>query len=252
MADLARAGRARDLARTLALGQVDGELLSLTAVDISSDMLRVARQHLRDTVPGLDRIMHRQRREPMPDGRARDAVEMVVDVLDHRLRLIKADAQEVLPPPPAIHGVPPPVDGKYDTVIQTFGLCSVEDPSKLLAKMAAAVRPDTGRILLIEHGRGSYDFINKKLLDRFAQRHFQRYGCWWNRDIAATLEQATEDIPGLEIVSLERPNWYHAGTTMLIELKVNSALTQSREGIRATSKTGWTVLWDRMTGTTSS
>ena len=35
---------------------------------------------------------------------------------------------------------------KYDTIIQTFGLCSVADPGRLLANMAAKVQPDTGRL----------------------------------------------------------------------------------------------------------
>jgi methyltransferase OMS1, mitochondrial len=40
-----------------------------------------------------------------------------------------------------------------------------------------------GQLLLLEHGRSSWDFINA-LLDRDAPQHYQKWGCWWNRDIS--------------------------------------------------------------------
>jgi methyltransferase OMS1 len=110
---------------------------------------------------------------------------------------------------------------KYDTIIQTFGLCSVADPAKLLANMASMVRPDTGQILLVEHGRGTSDWMNGRL-DKSAGKHFRKFGCWWNRDIEKLVLDAVDEVPGLEVVRLERPLWFQAGTTLLIELKVNT------------------------------
>ncbi|KAJ4293904.1 hypothetical protein N0V88_005418 [Collariella sp. IMI 366227] len=83
------------------------------------------------------------------------------------------------------------------------------------------VRPDTGRIILLEHGRGFYDWVNGKL-DKYAPGHFRKYGCWWNRDIEGLVREAAERVPGLEVVKLERPGWFQAGTTLLIELRVKS------------------------------
>jgi methyltransferase OMS1, mitochondrial len=110
---------------------------------------------------------------------------------------------------------------KYDTIIQTFGLCSVADPGRLLANMAAKVQPDTGRIILLEHGRGLWDWMNNRL-DKSAPKHFQKFGCWWNRDIEKLVREAEQTVPGLEVVKLERPLWFQWGTTMMIELKVKS------------------------------
>jgi methyltransferase OMS1 len=152
-----------------------------------------------------------------------------VEALDGRVRLVLGDAVRGLPSPPS---PPPPPPGssaaaaqspptKYDTIIQTFGLCSVADPARLLANMAAKVQPDTGRIVLLEHGRGTWGWMNSRL-DRSAPQHFQKFGCWWNRDIEQLVREAADQVPGLEVVKLERPLWFQFGTTLLIELKVNS------------------------------
>ncbi|ROW03655.1 hypothetical protein VPNG_07223 [Cytospora leucostoma] len=149
-----------------------------------------------------------------------------------RVRLFKSDAQSHLPPPPSI--LAPDARNTmaaprhYDTVLQNFGLCSMEDPQKLLGEMARVVRPGSGRIYLLEHGRGWYDWING-LLDKFAPSHFERYGCWWNRDIEGIVRRAQEDIPGLEVVRVERPLWTQGGTMYWIELKVNPGREQAKE-----------------------
>ena len=68
-----------------------------------------------------------------------------------------------------------------------------------------AVRPG-GEVLLLEHGRAHYAWLNR-LLDRHAAQHLLRWGCSWNRDYVRVIEQA-----GLEVVSLRR---FHLGTTVL-------------------------------------
>lgn len=190
---------------------VGERMASFTGVDISGDMLAVARDRLREAVPGLTKLMRHRRAEPMPevDGAT------VVDVLGGKVRLMMGDAERQLPPSQR-------EDGKYDTVVQTFGLCSVADPARLLSNAAHAVKPDTGRIVLLEHGRGWFEWMNR-MLDRFAGKHFAKYGCWWNRDIERLVREAEKTVPGLEVVSIARP-WKQAGTTLYIELKVNSTL----------------------------
>lgn len=108
-------------------------------------------------------------------------------------------------------------DGKFDTVVDTFGLCSYEDPVAVLVEMARVCKPD-GRILLIEHGLGSYDWINNTM-DRGAQQHAVNWGCIWNRDINSLVEQA-----GLRVKSSSR---WHFGTTYLIEALPPAHSTES-------------------------
>lgn len=100
--------------------------------------------------------------------------------------------------------------GGFDTIVQTMGLCSTPDPVGLLKRIGSVLKPATGRILLLEHGRGNYSWINKQL-DRYAPHHADKFGCWWNRDIDKIVEES-----GLEVVTLKR---FHLGTTWWIELK---------------------------------
>lgn len=98
---------------------------------------------------------------------------------------------------------------KYDTIIETFGLCSHEDPVKALKNMESLLKPG-GRIVLLEHGRGSYDFINN-ILDNRAHKHSETWGCRWNLDIGELVDQS-----GLDIVEEKRS---HFGTTWCIVAK---------------------------------
>lgn len=229
------------------------EVVSFTGVDVSTDVLEVAWQKLKKAVPEL--VPKRRRISPeqqeqkaasatatatqqktkpptativtVPNLQPNTPDQVLAANIGHgRIRLYKADATQTLPPPPALtshdgtrtHAAP----GHYDTILQNFGLCSVGSPQRLLATMAAALRPASGRIYLLEHGRsGSHAWLDA-LLDRFAPSHFRRYGCWWNRDIEALVRQAARDVPGLEIVRIERPlPVLQGGTLLLIELKVN-------------------------------
>ncbi|KAK3264147.1 hypothetical protein CYMTET_27094 [Cymbomonas tetramitiformis] len=100
----------------------------------------------------------------------------------------------------------------FDTVVDTFGLCSHENPVQALKQMAKVCKPG-GRIILIEHGRSYYDWLNK-MLDESAEKHHAKWGCWWNRDIDHILEQAD-----LNVISRDR---WHFGTTYVIEATVHT------------------------------
>ncbi|KAJ5341324.1 hypothetical protein N7541_010448 [Penicillium brevicompactum] len=92
----------------------------------------------------------------------------------------------------------------FDTILQTMGLCSMPDPSATLRHLGSITEPTRGRILLLEHGRSHYDWLNR-ILDNLAPAHADRHGCWWNRDIGAIVRES-----GLEIVEEKR---WHMGTT---------------------------------------
>ncbi|KKY28610.1 putative ubiquinone menaquinone biosynthesis-related protein [Phaeomoniella chlamydospora] len=124
-------------------------------------------------------------------------------------------------------------DGKYDTIVQTMGLCSTPNPSTLLMNLSQLLKSPSyspassdipssppvpitngGEILLLEHGRSHYQWLNT-LLDNMAPGHADRYGCWWNRDIGAIVENAAEKA-GLEIVEVKR---WHLGSTWEVRLR---------------------------------
>lgn len=105
-------------------------------------------------------------------------------------------------------------DNTFDTVVDTFGLCSYRDPVKVLNEMQRVCKPD-GKILLLQHGLSDYQFINDKLHTTANQRAM-KWGCWWNRDIAALLEASK-----LKVTYLNR---WHFGTTFYVVASPNKAL----------------------------
>eukprot|EP01138_Halocafeteria_seosinensis_P016501 gb/GECG01016832.1/.p1 GENE.gb/GECG01016832.1/~~gb/GECG01016832.1/.p1 ORF type:complete len:284 (+),score=34.07 gb/GECG01016832.1/:1-852(+) len=76
-------------------------------------------------------------------------------------------------------------DNTFDTVVDTFGLCSVEDPAKALSEMLRVCKPG-GKILLLEHGRSRYRYL-ANILDKNAKEHAAKWGCWWNRDLRSLI-----------------------------------------------------------------
>jgi methyltransferase OMS1 len=118
------------------------------------------------------------------------------------------------PPPPQPLQKAKFAPGSFDVVVDTFGLCSVEDPVRALREAGRLVKPGTGRILLLEHGRPPDGTLGSWLLsermDAAAPAHKARWGCWFNRDIDAAVRDS-----GLRVVS--RGTW-HFGTTYVYEL----------------------------------
>jgi methyltransferase OMS1 len=100
----------------------------------------------------------------------------------------------------------------FDMVVDTFGMCSMEDSVKALKEMQRVCKKD-GKILLLEHGRSHYEWLSS-ILDKFAGLHAKRWGCHWNRDILKLVKEA-----GLEIESMHS---FHFGTTFYIIAKPSS------------------------------
>ncbi|EPS43868.1 hypothetical protein H072_2118 [Dactylellina haptotyla CBS 200.50] len=95
----------------------------------------------------------------------------------------------------------------FDRVIQTMGLCSQKSPVETLKNLEQHCRPG-GKILLLEHGRSHYNWLNS-ILDAYVLDHARSWGCFWNRDIGKLLEES-----GLVVTKISR---FHLGTTWLIE-----------------------------------
>lgn len=212
------------------------EMESFSGVDISTAMLDIGLQRLRQVVPhgAMEDVLPKQPsfEQLARPGAAGSSRGSGVQLLRGKVRVVQGDAQSPLPAPP--QGV-----DKYDTVIQTFGLCSVRDPTLLIHNMAAVVKPETGRIILLEHGRSWWELING-LLDRSAKGHFERFGCWWNRDIEDIVEVAKSRIPGLEVVEFQRPGWATLGTHVWVELRVRDVKPRDAQDTPGNeSSSGW-------------
>ncbi|EMC92886.1 hypothetical protein BAUCODRAFT_125841 [Baudoinia panamericana UAMH 10762] len=166
----------------------NGEVQSLSFIDLSPQMIDVCRKKW--------------------DALYRKPIEAGTLKRDLKVRFMTGSALEAMPLAPN--------GNKYDTVFQTMGLCSTSTPAALLVNMARHLdlSKSESRILLLEHGRSYLPWMNR-ILDNAAEKHAERHGCWFNREIGQLVEDAARQT-GLEVVNERR---YHFGTLWLFELK---------------------------------
>mmetsp|Transcript_107712 Transcript_107712/g.214038 ORF Transcript_107712/g.214038 Transcript_107712/m.214038 type:complete len:251 (-) Transcript_107712:65-817(-) len=103
-------------------------------------------------------------------------------------------------------------DHSFDTVVDTFGICSFEAPVESLREMRRVLKED-GQILLLEHGASNWELV-QGLLNGGSQRHVEKYGCYCNRNIVALVQAA-----GLYVAREERQ---HFGTTYFLVCRRSS------------------------------
>ena len=88
-------------------------------------------------------------------------------------------------------------DQCFDTVVSSLSMCTFPDPAAVLREMARVCRAD-GRILLLEHGRSTWEWLGR-WQDRRADRHAKTLGCRWNREPLDLVRQS-----GLTLVAAQR------------------------------------------------
>ena len=105
-----------------------------------------------------------------------------------KVRLVQTGAEEL-----------PFDDSSFDTVVATFILCTIPDPSRTVAEVVRLLRPG-GRYLFLEHvhaGKGTLLGAFQDLVER--PHTYIAAGCHPNRHTAQLIESS-----GLEVESLER------------------------------------------------
>lgn len=145
---------------------------SITFLDSSEEMMKIAQNKFRKRFPKFQKV-------GFTVGKAEDLVNLANEKV------------------------------RYDTVYEAFGLCAHEDPVKALRNMTLLLKPG-GRLILLEHGRSTWDFINNHL-DFKAEKRMKKWGCRWNLDIGDLVDEA-----GLDITYEKR---VHLGSTWLLVCK---------------------------------
>jgi methyltransferase OMS1 len=135
-------------------------------------------------------MLEEARKKPFPAGLS-------------KIRLLKSDT------------LTPFESESFDTVVDTFGLCSVADPDTFLQDVKRVLKPG-GQALFLEHGRseslGPLSWAVNVWLDFRAPSHAKAYGCLWNRELGRAIEAS-----GLKV---ENKTIHHAGTcTMVVATK---------------------------------
>lgn len=193
---------------------------SVTFVDLSPQMVEIARQKFKKKYPDFSRAAFRTEdaRQVLPLSNTSDSGDTESPPSSSSSSFTSLFSQEKQQSPTTLSvgefesssRIPEVTHewtytrSHFDTIIETMGLCSTSDPVGLLRHLGSIAEPQRGRILLLEHGRSHYEWLNK-VLDNLAPAHAHRHGCWWNRDIGRIIEQS-----GLEVVEIKR---YHLGTT---------------------------------------
>jgi ubiquinone/menaquinone biosynthesis C-methylase UbiE len=88
-------------------------------------------------------------------------------------------------------------DDSFDTVVSAMSTCSFLHPVAALREMRRVCKPD-GRIMLLEHGRSSWELLGR-YQDRNLAEMLRTAGCRWNQQPQENVRQA-----GLEILSDKR------------------------------------------------
>ena len=158
------------------------EVKSLTFVDLSAPMIEIARKKFESSYPGYDPVQFfsQSALKPLPSSKITDRVQQT---------------------------------GGFDYIVQSMGICSTPEPVQLLQHLGELAKPESGKILLLEHGRGHWDWLNK-YLDSTAPVHAKHHGCWYNRDIGKIVEDS-----GLVVEKCKRK---HFGTLWIIEARPKS------------------------------
>lgn len=94
----------------------------------------------------------------------------------------------------------------FDTVVDTFGICSFEKPREALQEIRRCCKPG-GQVLLLEHGVSDWSALAWWQQHRL-NRHVTKWGCYWNRDILKLVRES-----GLRVEEVRRQ---HFGTTYVI------------------------------------
>lgn len=87
--------------------------------------------------------------------------------------------------------------GKFDTIVDTLGLCTYPDPIRALKEMKRTCKKN-GKILILEHGISNRTFI-ANLQRKREFKHYQKIGCSLLRNHEESAKNA-----GLKIVRIER------------------------------------------------
>ncbi len=88
-------------------------------------------------------------------------------------------------------------DSSFDTVISTLSTCSFFNPIPALREMRRVCKPE-GKILLMEHGRSSWEWLGR-YQDNHVHQQIETGGCRWNQEPQELVKEA-----GLHILHAER------------------------------------------------
>lgn len=111
-------------------------------------------------------------------------------------------------------------DNSFDTVMSTLSTCSFYNPITALKEIRRVCKPE-GKILLIEHGRSTWEWVGR-YQDNHVHQQIEQGGCRWNQEPQELVREA-----GLNILQAQRTllGIFH---TMIVSPAKNVTLSESK------------------------
>jgi methyltransferase OMS1, mitochondrial len=106
-------------------------------------------------------------------------------------------------------------DKKFDCIVDTFGICSFEDPVIVLKRLKGLLKDSNSKLFLLEHGNTKYSYINN-YLHKNLYSHVNKFGCYHNRDIVEIVNSA-----GYKIIEYKEK---HFGSLKFLVCQVDNEL----------------------------
>ena len=179
-------------------------------LDLRRELAAHARGRVLEVAGGTGRNLAFYSREAVGELVLADASEAMLQVAARKVAELRTDSA-----PAAVSNVTlaitdaaalPLATNSFDTVVDTFGLCSFENPKTALREMQRCAKPG-GQVLLLEHGVSNWSLLSWWQQHRLA-RHVVKWGCYWNRNIMGMVHES-----GLVVKEVKR---LHMGTTYFI------------------------------------
>lgn len=191
--------------------EIDRDEKTSGIIDLRRELVSRARGSVLEVAGGTGRNLPFYRRDGVRELVCTDASKEMLEVAARKVAHARAHGGDGAPSSVTLAVVDaarqPFEDARFDTVVDSFGLCSFEDPAAALAEMRRCCKPG-GRVLLLEHGVSSFYPLALWQRHRLG-RHVQKWGCYWDRDILGLVGAS-----GLKIVEQQRR---HLGTTYVLQ-----------------------------------
>ena len=191
--------------------EIDRDEKTSGIIDLRRELVSRARGSVLEVAGGTGRNLPFYRRDGVRELVCTDASKEMLEVAARKVAHARAHGGDGAPSSVTLAVVDaarqPFEDARFDTVVDSFGLCSFEDPAAALAEMRRCCKPG-GRVLLLEHGVSSFYPLALWQRHRLG-RHVQKWGCYWDRDILGLVAAS-----GLKIVEQQRR---HLGTTYVLQ-----------------------------------
>jgi len=190
--------------------EIERDESSSGILELRKEMVARARGRVLEVAGGTGRNLAYYDASAVSELVISDFSERMLQVAAHKVAALRSEGAARVPSKVTLavtdaSAMPLPT-AMFDTIVDTFGLCSFERPEEALSEMRRCAKPGA-QILLLEHGASDWALL-AWWQQRKLNRHVVKWGCYWNRDIESLVRAS-----GLVVREVQRK---HLGTTYVL------------------------------------